>query len=248
MPDILLFLLLFFVGGIAGFMNVMAGGGSALTVPVLVFMGYDPTVANGSNRIAILAETVAGVAAFKKHNHSDFPFSFKLALMTLPGAIIGAIYAVKIDDELFMRLLGIVMIFVILSLLFPKKQVIEHAKNHRWAGWLQFPVMFLIGLYGGFIQAGVGFMIMAALVHLYSMDLVKVNMHKLFIAMIFTIPAVIAFILTGNIDWFAAIALALGMAVGAWIAVKAALKKGEKVIRIVLMVALAIVAVKLLFG
>ncbi len=247
MSDMLIFCVLFLIGGVAGFMNVLAGGGSALTVPLLVFMGYDPTVANGSNRIAILAETVTGVAAFRKHQYADFAMSWKLGLMTLPGAILGAIYAVKVDDELFMKLLGLVMILVILSLLFPKAKVVEHAKQHHWAGWLQWPVMFVIGFYGGFIQAGVGFIIMASLTHLYYMDLVRVNMHKLFIVLILTIPAVIFFIWTGNINWFAAIALALGMSAGAWIAVKAAIKKGEGVIRIMLMVALGIVAVKLLF-
>ncbi|MEZ5537013.1 MAG: sulfite exporter TauE/SafE family protein [Thiolinea sp.] len=247
MSDILIFLVLFVVGGVAGFMNVLAGGGSALTVPLLVFMGYDPTVANGSNRIAILAEAVTGVAAFKKNKYADFGMSWKLSLMTLPGAILGAIYAVKVDDELFMRLLGVVMILVIVSLLFPKAKVVEHAREHHWGRWLRWPVMFVIGFYGGFIQAGVGFMIMAGLTHLYNMDLVRVNMHKLFITLVFTIPAVIFFTWTGNINWFAAIALALGMSVGAWIAVKAAIKKGEGIIRVMLMVALGIFAVKLLF-
>lgn len=247
MNDVLIFFVLFFVGAVAGFMNVLAGGGSALTVPVLVFLGYDPTVANGSNRIAILAETVSGIAAFKQNQYSDFKLSWKLAAMTLPGAIIGGIYAVYVDDELFMKLLGIVMILVILSLFFPKAKVLEHAKQHKWAGWLQWPVMFVIGFYGGFIQAGVGFLIMAGLTHLYSMDLVRVNMHKLVITLVFTIPAVIFFTWTGNINWFAAIALAIGMSVGAWVAVKAAITKGEGIVRIMLMVALGIVAIKLLF-
>lgn len=247
MSDVLMFALLFLVGGVAGFMNVLAGGGSALTVPLLVFMGYDPTVANGSNRIAILAEAATGVVAFKKNQYADFSMSWKLAAMTLPGAVLGAFYAVRIDDALFMKVLGGVMVLVIISLLFPKAKVIEHAKQHRWAGWLRWPVMFAIGFYGGFIQAGVGFMIMAGLTHLYRMDLVRVNMHKLFITLVFTIPAVVLFLWTGNIEWFAAIALALGMSVGAWIAVRAAITKGEELIRLVLMMALGIVAIKLLF-
>ncbi|PID46469.1 MAG: hypothetical protein CSB47_04000 [Proteobacteria bacterium] len=247
MSEIFTFLLLAFVGGIAGFMNVLAGGGSALTVPLLVFMGYDPTVANGSNRIAVLAEALTGVAAFKKNQHADFKLSWKLSLMTLPGAVLGAIYAVKIDDALFMKVLGVVMVLVIISLLFPKSKVLEHAKNHAWADWLRWPFMFVLGFYGGFIQAGVGFVIMACLTHLYSMDLVRVNMHKMFITLVFTIPAVILFTVTGNINWFAAIALAVGMSLGAWIAVKAAIKKGEDVIRVVLMVSLGVIAIKLLF-
>ncbi|HPQ95040.1 MAG: sulfite exporter TauE/SafE family protein [Thiothrix sp.] len=247
MSDLLSFTLFILAGGLAGFINVMAGGGSALTVPMLVLMGYDPTVANGSNRIAILVEAVVGVAAFRRHQYSDFGMSWKLGLMTLPGAILGAIYAVRVDDALFMKLLGLVMILVILSLVFPKARVMEHARTHRWAGWLRWPAMFLIGLYGGFIQAGVGFMIMAGLTHLYQMDLVRVNMHKVFITLLFTLPAVILFIWTGNINWFAAIGLSVGMSLGAWLAVKASIRKGERLVRITLMVALGMVAIKLLF-
>ena len=91
------FIILAVVGAVAGFLNVLAGGGSALTIPLMIFLGYDATVANGSNRIAIQVEALTAVAAYKKNKHSDFPLSLKLALMTLPGGILGAFYAVKID-------------------------------------------------------------------------------------------------------------------------------------------------------
>ncbi len=239
------FIILAVVGAIAGFLNVLAGGGSALTIPLMIFLGYDATVANGSNRIAIQVEALSAVAAFKKKNHSDFPMSIKLSLMTLPGGILGAFYAVKIDDALFTKILAVVMVLIIFSLMFPKAQVIEHAKNHKWKNWLSWPVMFAVGFYGGFIQAGVGFVIMSVLLHLYNMDLIKINMHKVFIVMVFTVPAVIVFVWTGNVDWFAAIALSIGMVFGTWIAVKMALEKGEKLVRIVLGISLFIIAGKL---
>ncbi len=239
------FIILALVGAVAGFLNVLAGGGSALTIPLMIFLGYDATVANGSNRIAIQVEALSAVAAFKKKNHSDFPMSLRLSLMTLPGGILGAFYAVKIDDALFTKILAVVMVLIIISLMFPKAQVVEHAKNHKWKNWLSWPVMFAVGFYGGFIQAGVGFLIMSVLLHLYNMDLIKINMHKVFIVMVFTVPAVIVFIWTGNVDWFAAIALSIGMVFGTWVAVKMALEKGEKLVRIVLAVSLLIIAGKL---
>ncbi len=239
------FIILAVVGAIAGFLNVLAGGGSALTIPLMIFLGFDATVANGSNRIAIQVEALSAVAAFKKKNHSDFPMSLKLSLMTLPGGILGAFYAVKIDDALFTKILAVVMVLIIFSLMFPKSQVIEHAKNHKWKNWLSWPVMFAVGFYGGFIQAGVGFVIMSVLLHLYNMDLIKINMHKVFIVMVFTVPAVIVFVWTGNVDWFAAIALSIGMVFGTWLAVKMALEKGEKLVRIVLGISLLIIAGKL---
>ena len=243
--DPLSFTILAFVGALAGFLNVMAGGGSALTIPLMIFLGYDATVANGSNRIAIQVEAMSAVAAFKKKNHSDFPLSLKLSLMTLPGGILGAFYAVKIDDALFTKVLGVVMVLIIVTLMFPKSDIIKHAQNHKWKNWLRWPVMFAIGFYGGFIQAGVGFVIMAALLHLYGMNLIQTNMHKVFIVMVFTVPAVILFTITGNVNWFAAIALSLGMMVGTWVAVKISLEKGEKLVRIVLGFSLLIIAGKL---
>ena len=239
------FVILAIVGAIAGFLNVLAGGGSALTIPLMIFLGYDATVANGSNRIAIQVEALSAVAAFKKQKHSDFPMSLKLSLMTLPGGILGAFYAVKIDDALFTKILGVVMVLIIITLMFPKAELVEHAKNHKWKNWLSWPVMFAVGFYGGFIQAGVGFVIMSVLLHLYNMDLIKINMHKVFIVMVFTVPAVIMFIWTDNVDWFAAIALSIGMMFGTWFAVRMALKKGEKLVRIMLGVSLLIIAVKL---
>lgn len=243
--DLNAFIILAVVGAIAGFLNVLAGGGSALTIPLMIFLGYDATVANGSNRIAIQVEALTAVAAFKKQKHSDFPLSIKLSLMTLPGGILGAFYAVKIDDALFTKILGVVMVLIIITLMFPKAGIVKHAKNHKWKKWLAWPVMFAVGFYGGFIQAGVGFVIMSTLLHLYGMDLIKINMHKVFIVMVFTVPAVIFFIATDNVNWFAAIALSIGMMGGTWIAVKMSLKKGEKLVRMVLGVSLLIIAAKL---
>jgi len=246
LSDPITFIILAVVGAIAGFLNVLAGGGSALTIPIMIFLGYDATVANGSNRIAIQVEALSAVAAFKKQKHADFPLSLKLSLMTLPGGILGAFYAVKIDDALFTKILAVVMVLIIITLMFPKADVIQHAKNHKWKNWLSWPVMFAVGFYGGFIQAGVGFVIMSVLLHLYNMDLIKINMHKVFIVMVFTVPAVIVFIWTGNVDWFAAVALSIGMMFGTWFAVRMALEKGEKLVRIMLGVSLLIIAGKLL--
>jgi len=243
--DLNTFIILAIVGAIAGFLNVLAGGGSALTIPLMIFLGYDATVANGSNRIAIQVEALTAVAAFKKQKHSDFPLSIKLSLMTLPGGILGAFYAVRIDDALFTKILGMVMVLIIITLMFPKSKMVEHAKQHKWKSWLTWPVMFAVGFYGGFIQAGVGFVIMATLLHLYGMDLIKINMHKVFIVMVFTVPAVIVFIVTDNVNWFAAVTLSIGMIIGTWIAVKISLKKGEKLVRIVLGVSLLIIAGRL---
>ena len=239
-------ILLFVIGSAAGFLNVFAGGGSSLTLPALIFLGLDASVANGTNRIAILVQNLSAVHSFKQEKFFESKLSVKLALLTLPGAIVGAVAAVKISDETFETILGTVMIGVIISLLIPMPKQDDVSSRTKLKTIPMYLSMFVIGFYGAFIQVGVGFLLMAALHYLLKLDLVRVNMHKVFIVLIFTVPALILFILTNNINWQMAISLSLGNAVGAWWSAKISVRKGEKFIKMILIVAVLIMALKLL--
>ncbi|MCB0295369.1 MAG: sulfite exporter TauE/SafE family protein, partial [Calditrichaeota bacterium] len=120
------------------------------------------------------------------------------------------------------------------------------AGDSQQRSWLIYPAMFGIGFYGGFIQVGVGFLLMAALFHLLRLNLVHVNMHKVFIVLIYTIPALGVFIWSGNVDWLLGISLAAGNSFGGWWAAKLSVRKGDKIIRYVLFVAIILMALKLL--
>ena len=116
-------LLIISIGFIAGFINTVAGGGSLLTMPVLIFLGLPPAVANGTNRVAILAQNIFGVAGFKSKGVSAFPYSIWLAISALLGAIIGAWIAVDIRDDLFNKILAVVIVIaVIFSVFNPKRK------------------------------------------------------------------------------------------------------------------------------
>ncbi|MEQ9618137.1 MAG: sulfite exporter TauE/SafE family protein [Deltaproteobacteria bacterium] len=245
MPEYLDFLILFGVGIVAGVINVMAGGGSSLTLPALIFIGLDSAAANGTNRIGILIQSVSATLSFRKENISGTRLGLRLAALTLPGAVLGALVAVRIEDLWFERILGIVMIGVIVSMFIPHTKYDITTEEGRKT-WLVYPVMFAVGFYGGFIQVGVGFLIMAALYHLLRMNLVFVNMHKVFITMIFTVPALLIFILTDNVSWVLGLVLAAGNALGAWWAARLSVRGGEKIIRYVLVVAIFIISLKLL--
>ena len=93
---------------------------------------------------------------------------------------------------------------------------------------------------------GVGFIIMASLQHLMKLNLVYVNMHKVFIVLVYTLPALLIFALTGNVNWFWGIVLGTGTALGGWWSAKLSVKKGEKLIKIVLVIAIFIMALKLM--
>jgi uncharacterized membrane protein YfcA len=239
--------LLFGIGTIAGFINVNAGGGSTLTLPTLIFMGLDAALANGTNRVAIFIQNIFAVASFHKRKVHQFKQSSVLALFTLPGAIFGAIMATRVSNILFQRILALVLIFIVFSMFFSRSYKNDNSNQGGTNRWLIYPVLFGIGFYGGFIQAGVGFMIMAALYHLLQLNLVRVNMHKVFIVLIYTFPALLVFAFTGNVNWAYGFVLAAGNALGGWWGAHAAVKGGERVIRIILAVAITIMALKL-FG
>lgn len=247
MPEYIDILILFGVGNIASFINVMAGGGSTITLPVLIFLGLDSALANGTNRIGILLQNISGVASYRFEKIRGLKRSIELSAFTLPGAILGAVAAIRIDDRLFEIILAMVMIGTIGSMLLPglSRSDSEITPEGRRT-WVIYPVMFGIGFYGGFIQGGVGILIMAAFYHILKMNLVYVNMHKLVVVLIYTIPALLIFILTDNVDWSLGIALAAGNAFGAWWAARISVRSGEWVIRYVLVIAVLIMALKLL--
>ena len=238
-------LMLFGVGSAAGVINVMAGGGSSLTLPTLIFMGLDGPTANGTNRVALMIQNIMGVWSFRREKVSRLSLSLKLAAWTLPGAIIGAIAAVNVSDALFQRILGVILIGVVITMLIPRSGKHETTQDGRSSKWA-YPALFLIGFYGGFIQLGVGFLFMAVFYHVLRMDLVFTNMHKLTIVLIYTVPALLIFALNGNVNWILGLSLAAGNGCGAYWGARLAVRGGEKIIRYVLIVAVLIMAAKIL--
>lgn len=247
MTEYLKLFLLFGVGSIAGIINVNAGGGSSITLPALIFMGLDGALANGTNRIGILVQTAFAVSSFRKQKFHQFKNSFILALCTLPGAIFGALLSVRVNDEWFRRILAFVMIGIVLSiLLYRPKSNLPQEPHQDGRCWLIYPAMLGVGFYGGFIQIGVGFLLIASLYHILKISLLHVNMHKVFIICIYTIPALCVFVWTGNVNWGYGLVLASGMALGGWWGAKIAVRGEEKVIRYILAFAILMMSVKLL--
>ena len=199
------YVLLVVVGFAVGFINTIAGGGSLLALPTLIFLGLPPSVANGTNRVAIIIQTSLATAGFKSKGVSTFPFNAYLGISALIGAIIGAQIAVDIKGETFNRILAIVMMAVVLIIIFkPKINVEELAERttgkHLWIGIIAF---FFIGIYGGFINAGIGFVIILFLHYVNRMNLVRVNATKVSVVLAYTLSALVVFIINDKIDWLA---------------------------------------------
>ena len=115
-------------------------------------------------------------------------------------------------------------------------------RKHIFIGILSF---FFIGIYGGFIQAGVGFIIIAALTSINKFSLVKTNSAKVFVVMIYTLAALIIFIIEGKVDWGYGIVLAIGNSTGSWTASRLSVKKGDKWIKWFIVVTVVALAIKL---
>lgn len=246
--DLLSLTLLFFTGVLAGVINVMAGGGSSIVLPVLIFLGIDPTVANGTNRVAILFQNFFATLSFRKEGIADVKTGIRLAAFTLPGVLAGAFAAVRVGDELFEKILAVVLIFVCASFFFnvDSFRSLLGGRDGAKRGWILYPALVLIGFYGGFIQVGVGLFIMAALYHLMGASLAKVNAHKVVVVLLYTVPVIIIFFLSGNISWFIGICLAAGNSVGGWFGAAFSVRGGEKYIKAALVVAVGLMALKLL--
>ena len=239
------------VGIIAGFLNVVAGGGSLLTMPIMVFMGMSGPAANGSNRVGIIFQNLAAIRGFRKQGFADFKRSITLSLCAIPGAVAGAYMGTKLDGPWFNRVLALVMIGVMLLMAFKKKankgEVTETAPPGQGRVVAAHLLMVLAGVYGGFIQAGVGFILMAILYRVMGEDLVRVNMHKVFIVGSYTIVAVGIFAWKGQVDWFVGLGLAAGNAIGGSLGSKFSVKKGEGAIKVILNIALVALAAKLIY-
>lgn len=236
------------VGCVAGFLNVVAGGGSLLTVPVMVFMGVPGPAANGTNRIAILAQCVTAVITFFRKGYSDFKLSMTLALCAIPGAVLGAFMGTRLEGIWFNRVLAVIMIGVMLIMAFEKKsELVEPRTDTKPRNLLLGHLLMVgVGCFGGFIQIGVGFIIMPVLYRVMGLDLVKVNMHKVFIVAAYTIAALIIFASLVEIYWLLGICLALGNSIGGWLGAHISVTRGERLIKIVLNIVLTCFIIKLL--
>jgi len=248
------FPVIFTVGIMAVVANTLAGGGSLITMPVLIFLGLPATVANGTNRLAITVQSVLAVAGFKRKGVSDFKSSLLMSLPVLIGAIIGAQLAVDVPEILFKRILAVVMILVLVLILWDPIRMRQGIAQYdggiaclsRRRRIVCMLIFFFIGVYGGFIQAGIGFLIIAVLTTMSGLNLVETNSHKVFIVGINALFALIVFIFNNKICWSIGLALAAGNGLGGWIGSHLAVTRGERFIKLILAICVTGMVVKLL--
>ncbi len=245
-------LLLVLVGVVTGFINTVAGGGSVIVLPVLIlFFGLPAGLANGTNRVGILIQTIFSAWGFKSKGISPFVLGKKksiiLGIITLIGAIIGSWISIDIPEAVFTKILSFVMVGV-LTLTFWKPKPPKLLQNKpKLAFKITVVVFFIIGIYAGFIQAGTGLLLILALSILNNLNLVKANALKTVLAFIFTIGTISVFAYHNKINYVYGILLGIGNAIGGWTASRWSVQKGDKAIKVFMTIAVLLMAIKLWF-
>lgn len=249
MDAILELILLFVVGALAGVINTLAGGGSMLTLPALIFLGLPPTVANATSRLGVIFNAFLAWQGYRSKGLELSTYSLWLGATALVGAILGTLIAVDIDGDTFNRILALVIVMIIAYMVFGRSEK-EGAGEHmspksRRIGLI---VFFFIGIYGGFIQAGVGYLIISALSFIHHFGIVKINMIKSITVLIYSISAIGIFLYYDLINWPLGLALAAGNGAGGWFTSRWSVGIDEKWIRYFVMLTAIGFAIKLFIG
>lgn len=227
---------LFLAGLAAGTVNSIAGGGSLFTLPLLIFLGLPPTVANATNRIAVLSGGIGASETFRRSGLVPVSWLKLAAPPALIGAVLGTVAALMVPDLAFQRILSIVLVLAAGWLFWNPIRPPDEGRHFPPAGtarWISRAVFFLVGVYGGFIQAGVGFIVLT-ITSANGLDLIRGNAVKAPLVFLFTLATVVLFTYSGMINWGMGLALAAGQILGATFGVRLQILKGQDWVRHVL--------------
>lgn len=242
-----LYLALFAVGVVSGLINILAGGGSFLTLPMLIFMGLPATVANATNRVGVVAQNLGATWGFHRYRVLRWRWALRSTVPAVAGAVLGTWAALVVSDEAFETILALLMVGITLWSLFgkPKHAALEPAEEGAPSGPLFTVTFLLVGFYGGFVQAGVGFLILAATTYA-GIDLVRGNAIKVVNILVFTLVSLGIFAWEGRVDWAIGATLAAGNLVGAALGVRLAVTRGHQWLKGVVAATAIVFAVLLL--
>jgi len=235
-------LVLIIAGIFVGFINTLSGGGSVISLSLLLILGLPANIANGTNRISIFFQTFSSVSSFTKQKMFDSLRPVWIAIPATVGSVLGAIVAVDVNEKVIGYAMGAAMVLMTFFLFYkPDKWLKE---NSRLLGeklkWWQFVIFFAVGFYGGFIQVGVGYFLLMALVLGIGYDLVKANAVKNLIVFFYAIFALLVFVINGQVNYLYGLVLSAGSVIGALIASYFAVKKGAGFIRAVIVLSVVL--------
>jgi len=235
-------------GVLVGFINTLAGGGTAISIAVLMMLGLPANVANGTNRIAVIFQNITSVKEFSSKQLLPWRKATLLAIPTIIGSVLGAWIAVDIDETFFRKAMAVILL-IMLFFVIVKPSVWLKERPHlteKPITWFEILIFFAIGIYGGFIQIGVGYYLLAGIVLGSGFNLVKANAIKVYIVLLYTLAAILVFIFNKQVHWQFGLIHSLGNIIGAWIASRMAIKKGVEFVRWVIIIVILVFSADLL--
>ncbi|MDA0738586.1 MAG: sulfite exporter TauE/SafE family protein [Nitrospirae bacterium] len=247
-PSLVAYGVVFLLGLFAGGLNVVAGGGSFLTLPLLIFLGLPPSVANGTNRVGIFFQNLFAVRSFHRHDVLDWQAWRWAVVPAVLGAPLGTWLALSVQEVTFQKVLAFLMVGITLWTLWSPQwgRPTASAQRAEDQGVLTAARFFLIGVYGGFVQAGVGFLILAV-TSVLGFDLVRGNAVKVFTVLVFTGMSLLHFVWHDKVDWPLGLALAGGTILGGLLGVKLTVLKGHEWVQHAVTVVVIVFALRLWF-
>lgn len=231
--------LLFVVGVLSGFINTLAGGGSMLTLPAMMMLGMPADVANGTNRVGVLMQSITGAKGFNDQDRLDRSAILPVLIPTVGGALAGSLMASFMPVWVLEPvLLGAMVAMALIMVIRPETVAPpEGTEPYRLADRPIAGVgLFLAGVYGGFVQAGVGFILIAALAGGLRYDLVRTNALKTVCTAIFSAVALAVFAFRGQVWWIPGVVLAIGSILGAMASVRFAINVSQNTLKWILFV------------
>ncbi|MBW6491424.1 MAG: sulfite exporter TauE/SafE family protein [Lentimicrobium sp.] len=220
-------------GVFVGFINTLAGGGTIISLSLFMFMGLPADIANGTNRIAVILQNITSVTAFRQQRLLDTRKALWLSVPTILGSLIGAQLSVQIDETTFRKAIAVVMLMMVFFILTKPAKWLKGQEllQTKKISFMQILIFFVIGIYGGFVQVGVGYFLLAAIVLGAGYDLVKANAIKVFIVLMYTLFALVVFMINDKINWQFGLIHAIGNIIGAFVASRYAVVWGANFVR-----------------
>lgn len=233
---------------VAGVINAMAGGGSLLILPTLVALGLPPSVANGTIRVGVLVAAVSTSVTFHVQKVREYRVAARLAAPMIAGAIAGTWLATRLSDAVLRPLFGIALAAWAVILVVRPGRFLESPSEPKKPGPVAWIAAIAVGLYGGFLQAGVGFPLMALLILGLGHPPVQANAAKTLLVLAYTCIALPMFAYADQVAWTEGAALAVGSIVGGWLGSKWQVKGGARLVRWVVVMAVAVSGVMMLIS
>lgn len=231
-------ILLIVAGTMVGFINTLAGGGSIISLSLLMMLGLPASIANGTNRVAITIQTLTATASFRQQKVLDLKKAIHMAIPATIGSLLGAWVAVDINEEVFEKAIGVVMLIMLIFIFYnPKKYIYGRTDIiEKPVTWRTYLIFFGIGIYGGFLHMGVGYFLLTAIVLGAGYDLVKANAIKVFVVLVYVPFSLLIFIIYDQVNWMYGLVLAIGNVTGALLASRLAVSKGVDFVKWVIVI------------